>query len=299
MEGKQRVLVFGASGFLGQKVYAAFRTKADYATFGTYYSSNVVDQSELIFSNSCDFNRVKKLVLELNPKYIVNCVALTDVDYCNFSPSISKSLNLDFPVFLSDLCLAHKIELIHVSTDHFVSKDSMPRVEEVDMHAINVYGQHKLDADIRIAQSNSRALILRTNFFGFSNNSNQSFFDKIFNCYVNKISFIGFTDVFFSPLSIQELVKSIARLIEVEAYGIVNLASDESVSKFDFAKIVEEELLVESGLLMPGLLSSSPSQVPRPNFMSLDNSKFKTLTNCQLPSLRSMIREVLQEKLVG
>ena len=299
MSRRQRVLILGASGFLGQKLYKFCKLNRHLDTYGTFFSANPEVQNELFYLDARNVSEVKKLVLNLKPRYILNCIALTNVDYCNDKPLTSKVLNLDFPIFLSGLCEVQGIKLIHLSTDHFASEELMPRTEEMQMRAVNVYGDHKLAADIHINDNNPHALILRTNFFGLESNSNKSFLDWVLNCYINRIEFTGYTNVYFSPLSLQELVKSIVLLVEFEVSGIVNLASDESVSKFDFIKIVGEELPADGGLLMPGLLRSNDTQAPRPYFMSLNNAKFKTLTNHQPPSLRSMIRAVLQEKLVG
>jgi len=296
MGRKQRILILGASGFLGQKLYKFCKLNQHFDTYGTSFSAYPVNQNELFFLDASNFNDVEKLVLDLNPKYIFNCIALTNVDYCNDNPLSSKIINLDFPIFLSDLCGVKSIKLIHLSTDHFASEELSPRNEEVEMRAVNVYGHHKLGADKHISENNSHALILRTNFFGLDSSSKKSILDWVLNSFKNRIEFAGYTNVYFSPLSLQEVVKCIIILVNLEVSGIVNLASDESVSKFEFIQMVGEELSADVGLLLPGVLIPNHAQAPRPFFMSLNNAKFKTLTNHQPPSLQTMIRAVLQEK---
>jgi dTDP-4-dehydrorhamnose reductase len=295
MRQPYKVLIFGASGILGNKLYKQIQTNLEYETYGTYFSSNNYSNQNIIYSDCRNFLEIKELILQLKPKYVINCVAITNVDYCEKNPELSKKINLEFPIFLSDYCAARQIKFVHISTDHFSSKSPDPRIEETEMYAVNVYGRHKLGADIHIKQSNSNSLIIRTNFFGLDCISKKTLLDWVLDCYTNRIEFTGYANVYFSPLSLQELVKCIMILVNLEVSGIVNLASDESVSKFDFMRIVGEELSADVNLLVSGVLKSSHALAPRPFFMSLNNAKFKILTNHQSPSLRSMIRSVLQE----
>ena len=92
MSRRQRVLILGASGFLGQKLYKFCKLNRHFDTYGTFFSANPEVQNELFYLDARNVSEVKKLVLNLKPRYILNCIALTNVDYCNDKPLTSKFL---------------------------------------------------------------------------------------------------------------------------------------------------------------------------------------------------------------
>jgi dTDP-4-dehydrorhamnose reductase len=50
----------------------------------------------------------------------------------------------------------------------------------------------------------------------------------------------GFCDVFFNPLYVSQLSEVIIKLIELEIKGVINIASDSKLSKYDFLLEIAE-----------------------------------------------------------
>ena len=133
------------------------------------------------------------------PEIVLNTIGLTDVDFCESNPHEAYLSNVKtLKDIVSWIKKNNKSHLIHISTDHLY--DSSPINFEDKVILKNYYAFSKYFGE-HIAAT-VRSTVIRTNFFGKSQNNKESFTDWIYNSVkVNKKIKI-FRDVFFSPLSI-------------------------------------------------------------------------------------------------
>jgi dTDP-4-dehydrorhamnose reductase len=293
MSKKSKLLILGGSGFLGSYLAKSQRLNSRFEITSTYFTKQSKNRDS-IYLDCTDLDEVRNLLDSLEPRMIINSAALTNVDFCQANPEISMKINQIFPIGLANICSSRKIKLMQISTDHFSSAYSIPRSEETEMSPINYYGEHKLRAEKGIIDSGCEFIIVRTNFFGIDKKG-QHFLSWILKSFENDQRFTGYTNVFFSPLSIKELVNGIDLLIYGNASGLFNLAANESISKYEFVKMVGEILKVDMSKLSPGIFVSDPIKCPRPIYMSLSNNRFTTYSNYHFPSIKSMLTQVLGE----
>ena len=134
---------------------------------------------------------------------------------------------------------------------------------------------------------------MRANFFHFTKNSNNSFLDICINSVLLKESIIGFRDIFFSPVSTLFLKQCILKLIDINYSGLVNISSNEVISKYDFLKEIFIMLELEATTINSGSIFESNLLANRPLNMALSNKKYKELTKEIIPSLKEMIKSEL------
>jgi len=97
--------------------------------------------------------------------------------------------------------------------------------------------------------------------------------------------FHGFTDSFFTPLSITQLCDLLYQLVASRARGVFHLASRDRISKHEFALRVcraggfPEDRVVESRMADAGLAA------PRPRDMSLSCARAEALLGRAMPSV--------------
>jgi dTDP-4-dehydrorhamnose reductase len=101
----------------------------------------------------------------------------------------------------------------------------------------------------------------------------------------------SFRDVLFTPISINQLIKSSIDLVNKEVFGSINISSNESVSKYDFHRMVLNSLDLDTGLLKAVSIDDFPHLVKRPKNMSLDNAKLRGISDLKIPSIYDMIIE--------
>ena len=147
---------------------------------------------------------------------------------------------------------------------------------------------------IFVLEFNKSATIVRTNFFGLSSSGSHS----LLNFLVSKLSknekILGFQDVYFSPLGVSELASIIIKIAISDIKGIINAVGFETVSKFEFAKLVARELGKEEELVSPGSVTSLGSAVARPNYLALSARKLTETLKIELPSIKSMLEVELR-----
>lgn len=287
----ESTLVLGASGLLGTSVFNAFKLCAP--TVGTYFKSKPVNVNDYIQIDLSNSNSVEKLIDDLSPAHIVNCFGLTDVEDCEQRPEASWKMNTVIPSFVANLAFEKNIRFTHISTDHFHSKNSVPRTENDILIPINQYGFSKYNAEKFILQTNPVATVLRTNFFGHSPKPGKSILDFAVSNLQRRNKIIGFDDVYFSPVGIEEISKFLTSPISKTAHGIVHFAALESISKFDFLVTVADLIGAPKNLISRGLIRESSLKVKRPNYLGLDSSFLRHQLGYKMPNLVDMLRNEL------
>lgn len=267
-----RILVLGGSGFLGSNLRRLFSHLPELY----FVHSNKVDSriSTDILVSEYSRNSISRLIEDLDITVILNCVGFTDVDACEHEHSLNSKLNLELPLLLDDLSRSRSVKLVQVSTDHFFSQLEIPRSEDDFVSAVNEYGRKKLEAD-EIILRNEKSLVVRTNFFGFDPAQRGKLFDWAKSSLEKGEVISGFDDVYFTPISVSILGSTLISLIEKDYCGLFNVVGSESISKFEFLKLVAETLGYNQEMLRRDSIRNSNLKVQRPNFLSLSNSKLK------------------------
>ena len=175
-EPRPRVLILGASGLLGSRI-----SKNLASSFEVYQHSHSVKAHSTI--NYCninlqDFADTFTTLKSLNPKIVINCAAMTDIEKCERLPEASWLINTFIAMNLAKVCAELQIKFIQISTDHIVCKTHV-RNENATYYGINQYGCSKLQADNFIIHNNDNSIVIRSNFFGSSPVSKKSFLDAI------------------------------------------------------------------------------------------------------------------------
>ena len=116
-------------------------------------------------------NNTRTLIENVNPSVLINLIGLTDIQKCEDNLDYAYKINTKTVENISSICKLKKIQLIHVSTDHFYD-DIQPSKEE-DVKITNNYSITKYAAELSALQCGS--VVLRTNFIGKSTNPKTKF----------------------------------------------------------------------------------------------------------------------------
>jgi dTDP-4-dehydrorhamnose reductase len=284
----KKVLILGAAGFLGSSLSLYFRDF--YEVHGTFFNKEIQEIGFL----KVDVTQPSKLeeVLALKkPEVVINCIGLANVDECEKRPEASMLMNAIFPASLAKLTSKLGIKLIHISTDHFESEAIDKRNEADPVWPINQYGFSKLLAENYVVNFDTNAIIIRTNFFGLTKDSNH-LLGWMVNNFERGISIKGFTDVMFTPVSTNVLGDCINKLLDLNFSGIINISCPEKITKYDFAKLVNFKVNHSRELVEPIKVNVSNLLAERPKNLSLNNIKFENVTNYKIPSIEDMINDI-------
>ena len=139
------------------------------------------------------------------------------------------------------------------------------------------------------------AIVLRTNFFGKSLTKKRiSFSDWIYNSIKNNKKIYLAEDIYFSPISIDRLIKIILKLLNSNNIGIYNIGSKNGFSKYYFAILFAKFLKIKDPKIIKIKKNNLKFYAKRNNDMRMKVVKFENNFNVKLPTLFSEIKKITQ-----
>lgn len=151
-----RWLVTGANGQLGQQLVERLKLLG--------CSVDALDHARLDIS---DANAVERTLGDLDPSYVVNAAAFTDVEKAESSPGLAHRINaLGAANLASSISRRPGACFVHISTDYVFGEEAAARrpwAEDDSVNPINAYGSSKAQGE-REVQSflPDKSVIVRT-----------------------------------------------------------------------------------------------------------------------------------------
>jgi dTDP-4-dehydrorhamnose reductase len=282
----KKILVLGASGSLGSRVYQSIGN-----SYGTFFSYSPIDKPNLCYLDALNLNKFDELLNEIRPDVVINCIGFTNVDDCEKYPEKSWIINCKLPVDISEICKVNDVKFVHISTDHYLNTSNVKLLETDIISLVNQYSYAKFYAEKMIMAGNQNAIVIRTNFFHFNLENPISFLDKLIINSRNKVITKSYNDVWFTPISTKTLILYLNKLLELNFSGLINVSSNEVMSKYEFHQTVLNYLSISKDLHMPLSVDDIKLRALRPKYMALNNRKLVEITGINTPSIYDMIRE--------
>ena len=283
------LLVTGASGFLGGTL-ALEALASGRPVVGTAHSHNA-DQPglQIVRVDLTAASAVRELLGRMEPQWVVNCAAFTNVDECERDPVRARSLNVELPRALAVACARAGVGLVHISTDSVFDGERGGYTEEDDPAPVNVYARSKLEGERAVQEAYPEALVLRTNFIGVSQSRTVGLADWITFRLESGERIPGFTDVIFAPLLANELSRLVLAAIDCGLKGLYHANARDAWSKYDFARRLAAALGFHAGLVDRASLADAKLEARRPLNTSLSSSRLEAALGRPMPSVESAI----------
>lgn len=266
---KVDALILGANGQLGSDLVKIFSQS------GIEYIGLTRREFDVM---SDDINT--KLAL-YKPKYIINCIAITNVDGCENMSKQAFKLNANFVYLLAKYCEQNNIILIHISTDYVFSGTQVTPYTELDMpDPTSIYGISKYTAELLIKNYMTRYFIFRVSgLFGKAGASGKggNFITTMQRLGRERDSVSVIANQFTSPTSTLAIARAIALFIQKEIclFGIYHCASQNGCSWYEFAMQIFKLSAIDCGKLIPAEFEEYPFKAKRPKHSILNVDKIK------------------------
>jgi dTDP-4-dehydrorhamnose reductase len=271
----KKVIVLGASSNIGHQFIV------DYAS--TY---NIVPVARTEVRGMSDtrilssfFDRdLPKLLKDLAPDYVVNCIAMGNVDLCEVNQAAAYRCNVVFVESLIKVC--NEIPgcvLVHFSSNAIYDGENPLYSEESSPNPLNFYGVCKANADDLVRRGSCDFLILRPiSIYGQAlefqrKNPIHWMLNEVMND--RKVSLVN--DVYTNMLFVEDAARALHLALEKNLRGEFNLSSIAISSLFDIGQIAISTLGLD-----PALISAVSSEhfkkagaAKRPRNTSFDNTK--------------------------
>jgi len=287
---KQRLLITGASGFLGWNVCQLL--KNEWQITGTAYthplSINGVDITVIDLTNTSE---IKQLFDSCRPDAVIHCAAAANPAFCQLHSDIAAAININASISIAELCEKMKTPLIFTSTD-LVFDGNKGSYKEDDLPLpISIYGQQKFETEKRIQEIYKDITICRMPLmFGQSSPTSTSFLQPMLEKLKRKESLTLFTNEKRSVLSAVRAARGLNLILRKKLSGIFHLGGDDHLSRYNFGILLCKLLNINTDQIEGCLQSDIKMAAPRPANVTLNNDKVKAA---------GFIPGDLQEELMG
>jgi dTDP-4-dehydrorhamnose reductase len=278
-------LVTGKSGQLGQCFQMVANEFSDINLF--FASRNEVDitRSESI-ANSYSKNPFEG---------IINCAAYTNVDQAEKEEKNTLKINIEGLQNLIDFAEIKNLSIIHFSSDYvFDGQATEPYPEEAEANPKGIYGNSKLQGEVRLSKSKCKNVTIRTSwlFSPFGKN----FVKSIARLAKEKLALEVVDDQFGKPTYGIDLVRTVLKLISndtMHTFPILNYANQGVCSWKVFAEVIVNE--VEPTTVIKGIPSSDyPTLAKRPNYSILNTERIEKELGVTIPTWQESLKKCIQ-----
>ena len=282
----KKFLVIG-KGFLGTHIVSQLE-KMCYSVFSTNYENNVKADFRLDILNKPS---IEKLFQNTRPDIVINCVANTQIDFLEKNPDIATNINSIGTKNIAEVCSNQNCRLIHISTDNVFDGIQGMYSETDSTNPVNEYGKSKVLAEKFIEECIDNYVIIRTNFFGIDPKG-RDLISQFIKTIKSKKPFFGFVDIKYTPLEIDNLSELIIETSLTKFNGLLHLASNEIISKYDLILKTAKILSLNTSLIKKGSIRELNCDAKRPMNTSLKNKKAKTLLITPILSIEDAIKKI-------
>ncbi len=287
----KKILVLGASGMLGYKLFMKLSESGMYEVHGTVRSLEGIDQKYYgaAFSkirqhvDAADFDTIIRALASIQPDVIINCIGLIKQNVLVNDPLTAITINSLLPHRLSMVCCTAKARLIHISTDCVFNGKEGHYTEEAESNATDLYGKSKFLGEVCYPP---HCVTLRASIIGHELRNNLGLIEWFLS---QKNSVKGYKQAIFSGFTTIEMARIIHDYVipNHSLYGRYHISSD-PISKFELLKIVAAQyskvIVIEP---FDGMVINR----------SLDSSKFRKFVGYQPPSWPEMIKKMHEDYL--
>lgn len=150
---KRRILITGAGGFLGSRLFEYFKNKDEYETIPVVHRELDITDSEAV---TIFFKTIQ-------PEVVLHCAAVSNTGECEANPQQSESVNVQGTANVARACRESNSKLIFMSSDQiYTGADSLePNREDDRIQPSNVYGKDKKRAENAVFTYLKNAVALR------------------------------------------------------------------------------------------------------------------------------------------
>jgi len=295
----KRLLVIGGSGLVGSALLKS--ASGRYEMFFTYLN-HPLDLSDAsgVKLDIAQREMVSSVMEQLKPDVIVHTAALRSLDYCEEHPDEARKVNIDGTENIALAATQCNARLIHISTDSVFDGQKGMFTEDDTPGPVTAYGRTKLEAEQKVMEIVSDALIVRPSSIYGRSPRGQSIAEWILGQLKQGLSIKMFSDAFFSPILSGNLAEAILDMHERGLKGTYHIAGSQRCSRYDFALEIVRVFELDESLVQPSTMAQDEVKLraPRPRDSSLSVAKASGDIGIPLLDVRDgliQFRELLEE----
>ena len=214
-----RVLIFGASGFLGQRLFSGF---PEFEVLGTSFSH---PNGDLISIDLRDTAAATALVKATAPDAIIYAAALSDTAGCERDQDTARLVNTITPAAIAS---GTSCPMIYISSDYVFDGLLTWHRETGEAIPTSHYGKTKLAGEQAVLRASSHNAILRVSGL-FDEYTNSSGLLSATSC--------GRVDLVSTPLHVDDAVSAVRTILKNTISGILHAGGPDRMTRYDLLQL--------------------------------------------------------------
>tara|TARA_B100002019_G_scaffold293389_1_gene320679 strand:+ start:14923 stop:15768 length:846 start_codon:yes stop_codon:yes gene_type:complete len=222
-----KILLLGANGCLGKQFQVLFKSKK--IKFFPITRKN--------FNFKGNYSDLNKIVELYKPNFIINCIALTGLIYCENKKRLANEINYKIPYNVIKLIKKKNIRFIHFSSEAVFEGKVLNKTynENSIARPRSIYGKTKLKAD-KCVMAYKNGVVVRIPLLFGPTHKNQIVASIIKKIKIQKEVFISdniFSTPLYSPILCNFIFKNLLKKNSFEKKKLIHVTSDRLLSLYD------------------------------------------------------------------
>ena len=289
-----KILVTGASGLLGSRLVELAITRGHQVC--SAYHAHAATRGNPCLLDLREEKEVRRCLTEERPEVVIHSAAITDVDFCERNPELAMDVNGSVTGSLAEACCDAGSHLIYVSTDYVFDGKRGLYKENDEPQPINVYGQSKLLGEQRVLHASADFCVARTRvLYGWGREHRPNFATWLHDNLRASRKVTVVTDQYASPTLNTNLARMLVEVAERRIHGILHLAGNTRISRYEFAVMLAKQFGFNQGLLTPVKADATQWIARRPYDSSLSVAKAQEMLSNKPATLDEALNEFAVE----
>ena len=273
-----KVVVIGSNGLLGQTLVNKLYKHSKYQLYAMASGENrnskvaALNYFEIAIT---DFKSIKLQLNLIKPDFIINALAMTNVDVCEVEQTQCDVVNVSFVEQLARISFELGVHLIHISTDFIFDGVAGMYRENDTPNPINYYGLSKLKSEKVIQKTLLKYTILRTILvYGkVANMKSRNIVLWVKESLENKTPIRIVNDQFRMPTYAGSIADACVLAMEKQATGVYHISGNEYLSIYDLAVQIADFYNLPKELIQSIATSELSQKALRPPKTGFDLTK--------------------------
>ena len=270
-----KFLVTGSAGLVGNQVVRDLVENGD-----TVYSGYNNSKPEFGIPIHMDLNcldKIQNIMEDIKPDTIIHLAAITNVDLCEKEKDLAMKINAKATEVVSKQAAKLKSFFVYVSTDYVFDGEKGMKKESDSTDPVDYYGKTKLEGEKSLMNLASSWCIARTSTPYGLHQKKKSFPLWVAENLQNNNEINVIVDQYTSPTYVPNLSKMLIEIAKRQIVGVLHVAGNTRISRYEMAELVADKLNLEKKLLKPTNIDGMNWIAKRPKDSSLDVSLTSTI----------------------
>lgn len=291
MNSESKILVLGASGFVGRRILQDWGTQA----LGTHKNTQT---NQTVYFDPLTMS-IREITGIENCSHAVILYGEREPDGCWHQPNLTYELNVESTKQVILDCLNLDIVPVFASSE-MVFSGSKGMYEETDVpDPILLYGKYKVEVEQFLAQNSDDYIIFRlSKVMGFTRNDRSIFANWLAQLETNSSGSIRCAqDQYFSLIAISDVSRLLQALIGSHAKGVFHFSNGIKHNRLELLNqlLREYERLTKTKIIVePVLINDFDLPEVRPLDLSMTSARLASVNSFGFTTTATCIQQLIQ-----